>query len=157
MQFCTPLLRTACITLQDSELLELRQTIELLRKQSVEAGLTSAHIQSMSPSLARRHTININAGAQSKLMTHCHVTKSCVLRKRLCLIAWFAGIWLKMHKIRYEFILFLNKCSCMYSYAFFTILDTTLFIYNMFTFGPQAIITPFLSSQCSFQIHFYQC
>ncbi|PNF13684.1 hypothetical protein B7P43_G15281 [Cryptotermes secundus] len=49
---------------KDSELLELRQTIELLRKQSVEAGLTSAHIQSMSPSLARRHTININAGAQ---------------------------------------------------------------------------------------------
>ncbi|KAJ4436121.1 hypothetical protein ANN_18748 [Periplaneta americana] len=48
---------------KDSELLELRQTIELLRKQSVEAGLTSAHIQSMSPSLARRHTINVNAGA----------------------------------------------------------------------------------------------
>ena len=50
----------------DSELLELRQTIELLRKQSVEAGLTSAHIQSMSPSLARRHTININTGVQGK-------------------------------------------------------------------------------------------
>lgn len=44
----------------------MRQTIELLRKQSVEAGLTSAHIQSMSPSLARRHTININTGAQGK-------------------------------------------------------------------------------------------
>ncbi|XP_073983864.1 sickie isoform X3 [Rhodnius prolixus] len=40
---------------KDSELLELRQTIELLRKQSVEAGLTS---QNLSPSLARRHTIN---------------------------------------------------------------------------------------------------
>ncbi|KAK7793538.1 hypothetical protein R5R35_002523 [Gryllus longicercus] len=46
---------------KDSELLELRQTIELLRKQSVEAGLTSAHLQSMSPSLSRRHTINAGA------------------------------------------------------------------------------------------------
>ncbi|XP_066902142.1 protein sickie isoform X3 [Halyomorpha halys] len=46
---------TATAEKKDSELLELRQTIELLRKQSVEAGLTS---QAMSPSLARRHTIN---------------------------------------------------------------------------------------------------
>ncbi|XP_024083600.1 protein sickie [Cimex lectularius] len=44
---------TATAEKKDSELLELRQTIELLRKQSVEAGLTS-----QSPSLARRHTIN---------------------------------------------------------------------------------------------------
>lgn len=51
---------------KDSELLELRQTIELLRKQSVEAGLTSAHIQSMSPSLARRHTINATAALNGK-------------------------------------------------------------------------------------------
>jgi len=43
--------------LQDSELLELRQTIELLRKQSVEAGLTSAHLQSVSPAMMRRHTV----------------------------------------------------------------------------------------------------
>lgn len=33
---------------KDSELTDLRQTIELLRKQSIQAGLTSAHIQSMS-------------------------------------------------------------------------------------------------------------
>lgn len=33
---------------KDSELMEMRQTIELLRKQSIQAGLTSAHIQSMS-------------------------------------------------------------------------------------------------------------
>ncbi|KAK9498641.1 hypothetical protein O3M35_003227 [Rhynocoris fuscipes] len=46
---------TATAEKKDSELLELRQTIELLRKQSVEAGLTS---QNLSPSLARRHTIN---------------------------------------------------------------------------------------------------
>lgn len=32
---------------QDSELTELRQTIELLRKQSIQAGLTTAHMQSM--------------------------------------------------------------------------------------------------------------
>ncbi|XP_063244116.1 protein sickie isoform X2 [Bacillus rossius redtenbacheri] len=50
---------------KDSELLELRQTIELLKKQSVEAGLTSAHIQSMSPSLARRHTINTSGTVTS--------------------------------------------------------------------------------------------
>nr|CAD7452239.1 unnamed protein product [Timema tahoe] len=46
------------LSTNDTEMIELRQTIELLRKQSVEAGLTSAHIQSMSPSLVRRHTIN---------------------------------------------------------------------------------------------------
>lgn len=33
---------------KESELTQLRQTIELLRKQSIQAGLTSAHIQSMS-------------------------------------------------------------------------------------------------------------
>lgn len=32
---------------KDSELTEMRQTIELLRKQSIQAGLTSAHIKSM--------------------------------------------------------------------------------------------------------------
>ncbi|KAE8747145.1 hypothetical protein FOCC_FOCC006143 [Frankliniella occidentalis] len=47
---------------KDSELLELRQTIELLRKQSVEAGLTSAYIQNMSPNLTRRHTVTDGEG-----------------------------------------------------------------------------------------------
>lgn len=32
---------------KDGELMEMRQTIELLRKQSIQAGLTTAHIQSM--------------------------------------------------------------------------------------------------------------
>lgn len=32
---------------KDDELTDLRQTIELLRKQSIQAGLTSAHMQSM--------------------------------------------------------------------------------------------------------------
>ncbi|CAB0020594.1 unnamed protein product [Nesidiocoris tenuis] len=41
---------------KDSELMELRQTIELLRKQSVEAGLTSQGLSS--PQMSRRHTIN---------------------------------------------------------------------------------------------------
>uniref|UniRef100_A0A1B6D2Z1 AAA+ ATPase domain-containing protein n=2 Tax=Clastoptera arizonana TaxID=38151 RepID=A0A1B6D2Z1_9HEMI len=49
---------TASAEKKDSELIELRQTIELLRKQSVEAGLTSGHGQSVSPSMVRRHTIN---------------------------------------------------------------------------------------------------
>lgn len=34
---------------QESELTEMRQTIELLKKQSIQAGLTSAHIASMGP------------------------------------------------------------------------------------------------------------
>ncbi|XP_054270358.1 protein sickie isoform X2 [Macrosteles quadrilineatus] len=46
---------TASAEKKDCELQELRQTIELLRKQSVEAGLTSGHV---SPPLTRRHTIN---------------------------------------------------------------------------------------------------
>jgi len=32
---------------QENELTEMRQTIELLRKQSIQAGLTTAHMQSM--------------------------------------------------------------------------------------------------------------
>lgn len=32
---------------KDGELTEMRQTIELLRKQSIQAGLTSAHMHSM--------------------------------------------------------------------------------------------------------------
>lgn len=32
---------------KDGELTEMRQTIELLRKQSIQAGLTSAHLHSM--------------------------------------------------------------------------------------------------------------
>lgn len=32
---------------KDDEMTDLRQTIELLRKQSIQAGLTSAHMQSM--------------------------------------------------------------------------------------------------------------
>lgn len=37
----------ACAFLQESEITDMRQTIELLRKQSINAGLTSAHMQSM--------------------------------------------------------------------------------------------------------------
>lgn len=55
---------TATAEKKDSELLELRQTIELLRKQSVEAGLTS---QNLSPSLARRHTINTTDPNESNI------------------------------------------------------------------------------------------
>lgn len=38
---------TACTEKKDSEILDMRQTIELLRKQSIQCGLTSAHMQSM--------------------------------------------------------------------------------------------------------------
>ncbi|XP_053601520.1 protein sickie isoform X3 [Plodia interpunctella] len=38
---------TATAERKDSEVTELRQTIELLRKQSIQAGLTTAHMQSM--------------------------------------------------------------------------------------------------------------
>lgn len=41
---------------KDGELMEMRQTIELLRKQSIQAGLTSAHIQSMSNGQNGDHT-----------------------------------------------------------------------------------------------------
>ncbi|KAI5726429.1 hypothetical protein M8J76_002487 [Diaphorina citri] len=46
---------------KDSELMELRQTIEFLRKQSVETGLSSSHsnnTHSLPNSISRRHTIN---------------------------------------------------------------------------------------------------
>uniref|UniRef100_A0A336LQC8 CSON000903 protein n=1 Tax=Culicoides sonorensis TaxID=179676 RepID=A0A336LQC8_CULSO len=38
---------TATTEKKDSEILEMRQTIELLRKQSIQAGLTTVHMQSM--------------------------------------------------------------------------------------------------------------
>ncbi|XP_058840780.1 protein sickie-like [Topomyia yanbarensis] len=38
---------TATTEKKDSEILDMRQTIELLRKQSIQAGLTTAHMQSM--------------------------------------------------------------------------------------------------------------
>lgn len=38
---------TATAERKDGELTDMRQTIELLRKQSIQAGLTSAHMQSM--------------------------------------------------------------------------------------------------------------
>ncbi|KAL1454928.1 hypothetical protein WDU94_009057 [Cyamophila willieti] len=46
---------------KDSELQELRQTIEFLRKQSVESGISSNHVNnthSLPNSISRRHTIN---------------------------------------------------------------------------------------------------
>lgn len=43
---------------KDGELMEMRQTIELLRKQSIQAGLTSAHIQSMSDNDPTAHRLS---------------------------------------------------------------------------------------------------
>lgn len=36
-----------CYYFQESEITDMRQTIELLKKQSIQVGLTSAHMQSM--------------------------------------------------------------------------------------------------------------
>lgn len=46
---------------QESEITEMRQTIELLRKQSIQAGLTSAHIQSMGVQVNGNSTLKTNA------------------------------------------------------------------------------------------------
>lgn len=43
---------------QESEVTEMRQTIELLKKQSIQAGLTSAHIESMGAKM------NVNGNAE---------------------------------------------------------------------------------------------
>ena len=44
---------------QESEITEMRQTIELLRKQSIQAGLTQAHMQSMG--------VQVNGNVASKV------------------------------------------------------------------------------------------
>lgn len=46
---------------KDDELTEMRQTIELLRKQSIQAGLTSAHIQSMGNELSNNRLSTTNS------------------------------------------------------------------------------------------------
>lgn len=48
---------------KDDELTDLRQTIELLRKQSIQAGLTSAHMQSMGVQSNSCSSINAAAAA----------------------------------------------------------------------------------------------
>lgn len=54
---------------KDSELSELRATIEALRKQSAEAGLTSANFAAVlqSPSCLRRHMSNGNGCSESRM------------------------------------------------------------------------------------------
>ncbi|XP_072936202.1 protein sickie-like isoform X3 [Epargyreus clarus] len=56
---------TATAERKDSELTELRQTIELLRKQSIQAGLTTAHMQSM----GIRADVNMTVQEPSNLQT----------------------------------------------------------------------------------------
>jgi neuron navigator 2 len=51
------------LILQESEVTEMRQTIELLKKQSIQAGLTTAHIQSMGSQVNGK---NGNEGSPSK-------------------------------------------------------------------------------------------
>ncbi|CAG5018717.1 unnamed protein product [Parnassius apollo] len=57
---------TATAERKDSELTELRQTIELLRKQSIQAGLTTAHMQSMG---IRTDGVNITGQEPSNAQT----------------------------------------------------------------------------------------
>lgn len=49
---------TATAERKDGELTDMRQTIELLRKQSIQAGLTTAHMQSMGVQSPQSHNPN---------------------------------------------------------------------------------------------------
>lgn len=44
----------------------MRQTIELLRKQSIQAGLTSAHMQSMGVNGSKTQQFNVSNNLQTK-------------------------------------------------------------------------------------------
>lgn len=61
-------LLTATTEKKDSEILEMRQTIELLRKQSIQAGLTTAHMQSMGVQVNGQQKQAIQAAAQQNLL-----------------------------------------------------------------------------------------
>ena len=52
---CDECLLTYITSFQDSEVMELRKTIEALRQQSVDAGLTVACLQSTSPDCHHHH------------------------------------------------------------------------------------------------------
>lgn len=54
---------------KDGELTEMRQTIELLRKQSIQAGLTSAHIQSMSKEQSTIHSIESTPSSNDGILS----------------------------------------------------------------------------------------
>lgn len=56
---------------QESEITEMRQTIELLRKQSIQAGLTSAHMQSMGVQVNGNAALKTN-GSPTKSNGHEH-------------------------------------------------------------------------------------
>lgn len=77
---------------QESEVTEMRQTIELLKKQSIQAGLTSAHIESMgvkvnvngnvegSPSKKSTngsHEINLHNGNSNSMQRHLSTDSVC--------------------------------------------------------------------------------
>lgn len=54
---------------KDSNIMGMRQTIELLRKQAIEAGLTSAHIQSMSKDHSTNHSIDSTPSSNYGILT----------------------------------------------------------------------------------------
>ena len=60
---------------KDGELTEMRQTIELLRKQSIQAGLTSAHMHSMNEPSSNRNdpsTISSSTANNTTVTTNEH-------------------------------------------------------------------------------------
>ncbi|GAB0099369.1 Protein sickie [Sergentomyia squamirostris] len=67
---------------KDNELTDLRQTIELLRKQSIQAGLTSAHMQSMGvqancqPVKSEQKTANSSTASSGMNMQRHHSSDS---------------------------------------------------------------------------------
>ncbi|XP_055389463.1 protein sickie-like [Condylostylus longicornis] len=63
---------TATAERKDGELTDMRQTIELLRKQSIQAGLTTAHMQSMGVQQANVTSTNLQNQQQQK---HQHQNK----------------------------------------------------------------------------------
>ncbi|KAL5280209.1 NAV2 family protein [Megaselia abdita] len=61
---------TATAERKDGELTDMRQTIELLKKQSIQAGLTSAHMQSMGVQSPQQNNNN------NQIKTPSHIVKS---------------------------------------------------------------------------------
>lgn len=53
---------TATTEKKDGEILDMRQTIELLRKQSIQAGLTTAHMQSMGVQVSNGTVSGVGGG-----------------------------------------------------------------------------------------------
>ncbi|CRK90965.1 CLUMA_CG004653, isoform A [Clunio marinus] len=65
--------RQSCPPMQESEITDMRQTIELLKKQSIQAGLTSAHMQSMGVQVNGKNG-SVNSSPTKKSLNGSHET-----------------------------------------------------------------------------------